>query len=967
MSRADNSVHSADLTTLLPGRDQEQKHLLRMLEQAEHGAGLVVLITGESGIGKSTLVERLAAQARRHQSLVLTGRCYATAMNQPYFPWRQLPDSARSEAIPLPTLATIDAAGSQQEVYELIANDLHQASRNQPVVIIIDDIHWADTASLELLRHISRQVPSQPVLLAATFRRDEPDPVPGLWQLLPEIIRESRAERIELPRLDLEGVHEFVRASGELRERTSATDQASLSHYLHERSSGNPLFLTELLRELGPETSLDQSHAQPVPTLVRQIIENRVARLDERQRTILEIAAVIGQDVPIDVWQSVSGTDDDELTMVIETAVGNHLLSDSIDGRRVQFVHGLTQETLYEGQVSLRRRSIHRRIAEHLTGRRDPPTATVAHHFFCATDPRGVEWLVRSAEDALRFYAARDAIVSINQAEQLASDTASALPLDAYRLRASAREMLGEDENARADLGRLLRLARETGDREAECRALIDFGMLWAAQDYEQCGVYLQQALDIAASLQNARLRAQCSNRLANWQANVGEFEPAIALHQQSLQVFEELDDQDGIADTLDLLGTTSYLGGDYPNARDYLERSVAISRDSGDKWRLASSLALLCNLGGDMDSTFAANTIASRPSSYWTEIGEESIKTAREIGWISGESFGLSMLGATHCARGNLGLALERSEEAEAIANRIHHQQWLISATLLLGVVWGELLDQSRAEYYLERTLRHARAMGSHLWILVTVAALANTRLQRDDTSGRELLHPYLETEGTGRAHGSRAFQFAWAQQRMAEGDWDGALALVDQLIGYNDADGTIPGTPQILKLKGDVLAGQGRTDEAEEWYALADEVAALLGFRAMHWRVLLSHGGLLLRLGRSGEGEQLLARSREIAGQIARSVPDSQTRNRFIREIDHMIDGARQSGESLSNPAGLSRRELEVLRLVARGNTDAQVAEELFISPRTVARHLQSIYTKLNVNSRTQATREAIDRGLI
>lgn len=967
MARAFDPRQSAGLTTPLPGRDREQRELLRILENAERGSGSVLLISGEAGIGKTTLVERLTIQARRDQTLILPGNCYATATSQPFFPWRQLHKIGRDSGVPLDSLTMIDSAGSREEAYELIADDLRGTLEQQPALIIIEDIHWADTASLELLRHLARRVQSQPVLLVATCRSDEPEPAPGLRQLLPEIVRESRAERIELRRLDLDGVREFVQISSEPGERPSAIDWTSLSHYLHERSGGNPLFMTELLREMGPEFSLDRMQNQPVPLLIRQVIENRIDRIDERHRSWLEIASVIGQEVPIGLWHAIVACDDDELASVIEASIENHVLRESSDGQHILFAHGLIQETLYSGQISLRRRSVHRQIAEYLADRRDPPAATVALHFARAGDSRGVEWFIQSAEEALGLYAARDAIGSIDQAERLASDCGVDLPLDAYRLRAVAREMLGEDEQARTDLSRLLQGAREIGDREAECRALIDFGMLWAAQDYQQCGAYLQQALDVAETLPNESLRAQCINRLANWQANVGEFDQSIALHEQALRIFEGVGDQDGIADTLDLLGMTCFLAGDYPNARDYLERSIAISRDQGNKWRLSSSLAILCNIGGDMDSTFDANTVASRPDEYWTGAGEESIAITREIGWISGESFGLSMLGAVHCVRGNLREALDCAERAEAIAHRIQHQQWLVSASLLLGVVWSELLDHSRAEYYLERTLNHARAMGSHLWTMVSAAALANTRLQRGDTSGRAQLQPFLETEREGSAHGKRAFQFAWANQLLAGGEHDEALKLVDQLLEYNEPNGEFPGTPQILKLKGDVLAGLERPDEASELYEIADRVAAHLGFRSMRWRVQLAHGVLCANLGKARHAERYLDSAREIAVGIAREVPDADARGRFIREVDRLIDAAREPVQAVSNPAGLSPREIDVLRLVSRGYTDAQVAEELFISPRTVARHLQSIYTKLNVHSRTQATRLAMDQELI
>jgi DNA-binding NarL/FixJ family response regulator/tetratricopeptide (TPR) repeat protein len=958
-------MEAPDLDSSLPGRERELEELSRLLDGVHRATGNVVLISGEAGIGKTTLVERLGVYARKRDYFVLVGHCFRSSSSRPFAPWKQLRLNSGSNSELLPSLAMIDAAGSQEELFERLIEDIRNASDQRSFVIVLEDIQWADTASLELIRYLARQIPALRVLLVLTWRSDDPEPVGGLREVLPDVIREARAARIELLRLSDRDVHEFVEQQP--NNLIAGGDKARLGIYLYERSGGNPFFMTELLRDLTAHGFQDDNPSPSVPSLIKQVIERRIDRLSEQTKTLLFVASVIGQEVPIDVWLAVSGVNEPELVTVVEEALYHHILRESTDGRRVSFTHGLIQETIYSGQVSLRRRAVHRQIAEHLSERHDPPVATVADHFTHAGDSRGIGWLVKSADEALRLYAARDAISAVNRADQLASDTAAELPLEAYRLRASAREMLGEDESARADLTTLLGYARERGDRESECRALIDFGMLWAAYDYQQCGSYLKQALDIAETLPNDSLRAHCMNRLANCQANVGEFEPAIELHAQALKIFERLGDGDGIADTLDLLGTTSFLAGDYAGSRDYLERSIAISRDQANKWRLSSSLALLSNVGGDMDSTFDATTVASRPKSYWIDAGEEALATARDIGWISGEAFALSMLGAVNCARGHLRVSLECAESAEEIAHRINHQQWLISSSLLLGVVWGELLDQGRSEHYLERTLGMARSMGSHLWILTAVAALSNARLQRGDLSGRTLLEPFLQTEQTGRAHGKRAFQFAWAHQLRAHGELDQALAFVDRLLGYNDSGEETSAMPQLLKLKADILTDMNDLDAAADLLDEADRVAHQLGFRAMRWRVLLSRASVETSRGSMSEASRYLDASRDVVGTIAREINRLDVRTKFVSEVERHVQRIRSEIQPAPAISGLSPREIDVLRLVARGNTDAQVAEELFISPRTVARHLQSIYTKLDVHSRTAAVRFALDHDLI
>jgi DNA-binding CsgD family transcriptional regulator/tetratricopeptide (TPR) repeat protein len=971
MDRSFGSSDSTDLTLPLPGRERDQQELATLLLRAADGDGSVVLISGEAGIGKTTLSERMLDQAQGHGMLVLTGHCYATTTGQPLAPWIQVhqrlsstrPESVNARAA-LRSASADAAAGSRDELYEWITGDFRQIAASQPLAIMIEDIHWADTASLELIRYVSRQVSVTPMLLIVTFRENDPESEERLRTIVPDLVRESRAHRFELGRLGQSDVQAFVESQqlSDLKQ----IDSDSLAEYLYSRSEGNPFYMTELLRDLVRKGDFSRAGFHPVPSLVRQVIENRVHLLTSDSQHLLSVASVIGQDVPIDLWQQVTDVDETRLVNAIEDALAADILRQSQDGRRVQFVHGLIQETLYQGQLALRRRGTHARIAEILASQPRPYSGMVAHHFSQAGDSRAIEWYLRSAHEALDLYAARDAVVAIDQAETLAGETGIALPLEALRIRAKALEMLGETDSARTDISRLLQIAREGGDSSTECQALIDLAMLWTSRDYQQCGHHLKEALELSGQVGDARLRAQCLNRLANWQANIGEFPVALDHHQQALKIFEQIGDQDGISDTLDLLGTTAFLAGDYLHSRDYLEHSISISRKQDNRMRLSSSLALLSNIGGDMDATFDASIVASRSHQYWIDAGEESIQIAREIGFTSGEAFGLAMLGAVHCFRGTPGAALECAEQAESIAQRIGHQQWLTAASLVLGVARNELLDHSRAAYYLERTLGHARTIGSHLWTLAAAAALANVRLELGDTSGMALLEPFRDTWSTGRSHAERACQFAWARQLQVAGELDHALSVIDRIIAGNDRRSGMEGTPQVLLVRGEILLELDRLDEAGAAFEHAEYVADTLGMSGIRWRVLIARASLEQKRGNQPEATALLGAARASAVPVAREIRDPSIRKGFTDGVEQRIARVQRSLTQSGNDAGLSPRELEVLSLVTQGATDAQVAEQLFISPRTVARHLQSIYTKLNVNSRTAATRYAWEHNL-
>lgn len=971
-----------DLTDPLAGREHPRQGLLDALDRCLSGYGGVALIIGEAGIGKTTLSDRLAAQARRAGALTVTGHCYDLTAGQPYGPWIEIQRELQSSMPDVASTALAPAGerlagpGTQEELFARYSSALREIATSRPLVLILEDIHWADHASLELLRHLARQAAGSPLLAVATFRDDEPGAEDRLSGLLPDLVRESRATRFELRRLSRQDVEEFVEQECDVDEST----RASITTYLHERAEGNPFFMVELLRDIGlagvgdhqpASTGTTELHGLPVPTLVRQVIDNRVRQLSERTRELLNIAAVIGQDVPVDLWRSVAGVKEPELAAAIEEAISCHLLVEAGDGDRVRFVHGLIQETVYRGQVALRRRGLHREIASRLAGQHASSADAVAHHFDRGNDARAVEWLVRAARHAGEVYAAPDAIRYVTRAEELAGQFSIDLPAEAYRIRAIAHEMLGEIEQAKVDYTSQLHAARANGDRATECRALTDLGLLWAGHDYQRSGDHLQQALEIARDLDDLRVRAQCLNRVANWQANVGRFDSAIEMLDEALEIFESAGDMDGVADTLDLLGSTNYLAGNYSASVAYYDRAIRQSRELNDRARLASSLANQAINGGDVDVSFDAGLAASRSPGDWVGYAEEAVQITREIGWKSGESFALAMLGAAVSVRGDLGRGLASLEEAHEIAHRFNHQQWLIASSLILGSVWNELLDPSRSQLLLERGRGLAEGLGSHLWSRLIDAALATFHAEHGDPdAGLVLLRRWSTgtSDEPARSHAQRALRFASGRVSLAAGEPAAALEIADGLVALEEGPSEPGGIPQVLKLKADVLAAMDRPDEADEAYAAAARAAELLEYRVVHWRVLRDWGRLAARCGQSAQAAELRRAAVSITEEIAKRIPDPMIRDRFQRRALDQID----SGDGLTevrnrDTAGMSQREIEVLALVAEGLTDAQVGERLFISPRTVARHLQSVYSKIGVNSRAGATAYAYRHELI
>jgi tetratricopeptide (TPR) repeat protein len=407
---------AAHATTFLAGREREQKTLRTHLDQLMQGHGSLVLIGGEAGIGKTTLTNWLAAEAESRGAVVLSGGCYDLTTTPPYGPWgeivRHWPDDARFPRVPAELRGgeAMARLQSQAALFELVTDLLATAGTVKPLVLLLEDLHWADQASLDLLRYLARLVGGFRLLLVATYRDDEVTRHHPLFSLIPTLAREPATERLVLQRLAPAAMSDLITSLY----RLSDAERDRLTSYVTQTTEGNPFFAREVLRVLEDVGVLSQvdggwrvSDVDRVllPQMVRQVIEGRLQRLGDETRRLLEIAAVIGHEVDLDVWIDVSGADEESVAEALELSIEAHLLEEMPDQPRARFVHALVRETLYAGLVSLRRRNWHRRCGDVLVGRARPDPDVISAHYQLASDPHAAEWLIRAGERAQLAYA----------------------------------------------------------------------------------------------------------------------------------------------------------------------------------------------------------------------------------------------------------------------------------------------------------------------------------------------------------------------------------------------------------------------------------------------------------------------------------------------------------------------------------------------------------------------------------
>ena len=958
---------------LVVGREREQAMLRQHLDQLLAGRGGPVLVGGAAGIGKTTLVEDLARTADVEGAEVLFGRCYDLSETPPYGPWREA--LGAPEDVFEPRTPPEDPGGRADSGATAIITRVraHLASRaaHRPTVLVLEDLHWADPASLDLLRAVARDLEREPLLVVATYRDDEVTRHHPLYTLLPLLVREARAARVRLQPLDRAGLTALVARRYALRDR----DADELVSYLARRSDGNPLFAGELVRSLEETGELRQMAAgwllgdlskQTLPPLLRQVIDTRVDRLGEPARELLVAAAVIGELVALTLWQAVGEADEATLSATMDQAIAAHLLAETADGAGVHFAHALIREVLYEGSPRLRRRRLHRTVAEALLAGPAPDPDEVAYHLQRAGDPRAAEWLVRAGERARRAGATVTAAARFRAAiALLGPEHAAQAGSLALQIGYLLRKRRSDESEAIRSLREAIRLAEEAGDpvmagvahcqlgyvlqfihtRQAIAELRLGVAVLESApaETWERTAVPREGVM--VASLADARM-------LLAWVLSL------VGLCHEALQL---------LGGTLDVpLETLTYYG-----LLTLFQLAVTLGRP--DVARPAHA-----RLRRDLSAPEDAVVLASTLDGYLIKLvlpyfADDHAYIEEEVGviqrtWALAQELQLVdpfPLGAVRfpvkLVRGEWVAARDdaRTMPRMVVGSGLGESSAIMLATIarLRGETDGAW--QAVQSWLPQGSTSSPEPRGTVLNTLTFLVLGGQLMLDAGDLNGArqwaEATDRWLDWSGSVRFR-SEAHAL-WARYCLATGDADQARRHALQAVEH----ATTPRQPLALlaahRLLGQVETAARHFGEAETQLRESVSLADACGAPFERALTLLELAELRAAEGRIEDARVLLAEVRAVCEPLG-AKPTLER----VAELE-----ARLVVKPTDRPFGLSEREVEVLRLVAEGLTNPEVAEQLYLSPRTVGQHLRNIYNKLGVNTRAAATRLAVEHELV
>jgi tetratricopeptide (TPR) repeat protein len=440
----------------LVAREQELAEVRALWKRAAGGEGQVLLISGEPGIGKTRLVRELLTQVQVSGAWGLLGECYAEG-GAPYAPFAQivvralgdgsgdgldLPGFVLADLVALapalrlrfpdlPVNPPLEPQAEQQRLFENMAAFCATLAARAPILLVVEDAHWADSGSLALLRHLARRTRRQPILIVATYREVELDETRPFHELLVDLNRERLATRLKLARLSPEGTRDLL-SSLFAEEITPDFLQG-----IYRETEGNPFFVEEVCKALvesGKLAFAGGSWQRPsveklgIPQSVRMAIQSRVSRLPLAVQEMLQLAAILGREFEFEVLAGASELDEEGLIEALEIAEHAQLVEELAGRKEVAFAfaHALIPVTLAEEVHTLRRRRLHRRAAAAIEQVRPDDYEALAHHWAAAGDEeRALTYCTRAGERALAAYANVEAEGYFRAALELAEGAAA--------------------------------------------------------------------------------------------------------------------------------------------------------------------------------------------------------------------------------------------------------------------------------------------------------------------------------------------------------------------------------------------------------------------------------------------------------------------------------------------------------------------------------------------------------------
>jgi len=980
----------ASLRTAAPfpfvGRASELDVLRTLLPGASGEGRRVLLLGGEAGAGKTRLAREFAAEAARDGMLVLYGQCDAVVPT-PYGPFvpaleqlaraidpaelraisdagagrlsRLLPELAAPTAELAPP-AKADPDTERHWLHSAVTDLLAEVSKRRPVLVVLEDVHWADAPTLLLLRHLARAAWTGRVLMFATFRDADADLPELLSQTLADLRRSDDVVRLRLAGLTRAEISEFVTRAVE---GDAGGDLAEVAGTISDLTEGNAFLVCELWRallETGAVELLDGSVrlTRPVaglstPDGVRDVVSERLARLAPATTSVLDLAATAGAEFELEIVRRGSRLGEDEVVAALDEAIRSATIEE-LPGRRLayRFTHELVRRAVYDRLTAARKAQLHLRVGEAreaTSGRSARALADLAHHFAAAAPlgeaGRAIEYSVLAARAAIEALAYDEA------AELLR--TALELGVDGERQRAevllelgAATHLAGKALDAMEAFRPAAEIARTIGDPELLAQAAIGYEeACWMPSLPEGAAGLLEEAIT-ALGDRHPQLRLALLAGLARTLDRQGQHERGAIVRTNAIALARRLGDRLGLAT---VLARCYWARGGIPNEEilEMLTEAKAIGEEFGNTE--IQSYAM----GGRVPTFVALADMRS---------ARREVSALRAHAQANRTPFVLHI--AEHYGAA-IALADGRLEAAETMMRSSEEAGRLLTGRDASGIFGIQMFSLLREQGRLAQLAPMVRILGAG---------------DRNDGPWRPgLVSLLVELGMEAEARRELARFAAEGLEPLRQSLWLASLTYItDACAALGDETIAALLYPELAPLAGtNVMIGA-----LVACYGAADRYLGMLATVLGEWDRAEQHFEQAIELNRHMQASTWLAHTEyEYARLILASRPHQHhLATMLLQDADKLaasigMAALRTRIKALGAPAGppaalpdeLSAREAQILKLVAHGLSNRQIGAELFISEHTAATHIRSILRKTGCANRTEAASYAHRHALV
>lgn len=945
------------------GREDELKTLLKFYKRLQGHYGGIVVVAGDAGLGKSRLVREFRKQVDTTQDdktkpLWLFGRglSYRQSFTNRLFvdilkAYLELPEnsdetltklrleamgeelfgSRKSEVIPyLATLLGIkpdeesattlptDPQFLQQRTFLAMGEWVEALVRKRPVIMVFEDLHWADPSSVKLIQYLLTLTVYNPILMICVTR---PERDTAFWDIKAQSSQEyadNFAELILWPLTDEES-RQVIKHLLKLEQIPKV-----LEHLLFSRASGNPLFLEELLRSLIEEGVIQPTtdgHWQitravteiDIPNTLQGVLTARIDRLEDSVKRVLQVAAIVGRVFPRFILAPIVGNPE-----VLEKALTQLEVADLIEVHthdtqpEYRFKHVLTHETAYNSMLSQQRKIIHKQIGDHMSRLYwqlgEEYAAIVADHYYKSeTWPRAMRYLQRAAEAAIQSFANQQAVEFYNQALEVANilgtEADQAAILAIYEGRAKILTRLGDPQQAIADYEAMRAKAQELHDDSALMRALNGIGSLHASHyDFSLAVDFFTEALEVARRIGDEPGAADTLSQLGNFYYNMGKLEVGVKHYQEALALSQKLGDETRTVEAEDGLAKIMLEQGEISASLDRYQEIVNIRRRLGYRSGLMNSLASML-----MAQTFTADYHGAQ------QTAEEVLELHHKSGDFYRVPFIKYYQAFGQLYHGDLDKAGENLREGLRLAHEHRQKSLQALGAAWLGYYYLTLGLDEEGLAQAQESIRLAQELGSPLYVMrtQTILGTAYRHLDRLDEAVRELEGVHAVAQGMGFVPDEVMILYQLVRAYMDTHQWDQAEQNLRRLSSLATASDMREFVARAQWLQSLIDIHYKRYDAALEMLVAASELAEQIDSRLSQYIIQIQKSYIYHISGNAPASRDAVIYAQKIQKRLLETLPDEAARHVFLdnahaQHLQEMIEANTSSQAKAKSPVG-------------------------------------------------------------